>query len=323
MVPVSRRHLAAIVVTLISLSAMLLSACSSPAGAAAAHTATSTATATSTSTSAGAGGINLQALPLGDGHVGSTPQVGWVDACNTSFPSRGGASQDGPWIHGTTWDATAKIAVQGAVSWPQGAYSVQLVGGQRVIQTNDVPKSFPTGVFPIAPTDPAWAYDRNPNTIRPQSIQYTLPAQPTVASAPSCLGMGPIGVLADGVVLFNALDAEGRDAAAHEVLDSCGGHPQMNGEYHHHDIPPCLLATAKGPSTLVGYARDGFGIYVERDAQGNLLTNSSLDVCHGRTSVVTWDGKQVNMYHYVATAEYPYTLGCYMGAPVTGGGFGG
>ncbi|HEY8325208.1 MAG TPA: YHYH protein [Ktedonobacterales bacterium] len=119
-----------------------------------------------------------------------------------------------------------------------------------------------------------------------------------------------------GVTLFNALDAQGHDAASHEVQDSCGGHPEKTGNYHYHEISPCILRTATGSSTLVGYALDGFGIYVERDANGNLLTDADLDACHGRTSVVTWDGKQVSMYHYDATAEYPYTLGCYRGTPV-------
>jgi hypothetical protein len=31
---------------------------------------------------------------------------------------------------------------------------------------------------------------------------------------------------------------------------------------------------------------------------------------------VSWNGEQVSMYHYVATLEYPYTVGCYRGTPV-------
>lgn len=322
----TRRHSTAFI--LASFGALVLAACGparggpggpgGPGGGPPLPAATSSlASATSTSGTS-SGTISLNTLPLDDGHVSMSPQAGYVDACQTSFPSNGGAQQNGPWIHGNTFDETAKIAVQGAISWPQAAFSVTVSGDQRTITTRDLPVKFTTGVFPISPSDPAFAYDRNPNSIQTQTIQYVLPANPTVAATPSCLNMGAIGVLSDGVVLFNALDAEGRDAVAHEVLDRCGGHPQMNGEYHHHDIPPCLLATATGTSTLVGYARDGFGIYVERDAKGNLLTDAALDACHGRTSVVTWDGKQVNMYHYDATAEYPYTVGCYMGTPAGG-----
>jgi hypothetical protein len=91
----------------------------------------------------------------------------------------------------------------------------------------------------------------------------------------------------------------------------------MRSAYHHHDIPPCILAKAKGASTLVGYALDGFGIFVERDAAGALLTNAALDVCHGRTSRVLWNGKRAPVYHYVATLGYPYTVGCFHGTPIS------
>lgn len=307
----SRRLFAVLILTTIGM--LLLAACGAMSGVGSPPTATLPATAAATSSAVGTG-INLAALPLGDGHIGTSPRVGYVDSCTTTF-GNGGAMRDGPWIHGTTWDSTAKIAVEGVVNWSQAAYMVRIVGSQRVITTTDLPVGFPTGTFPVAATDPASAYDCNPNTITAKSLQLTLPAAPVVASTPTCLGLGAIGILTDGVVLFNALDGEGRDASAHEIQDRCGGHPEMHGEYHYHDIPACLLATATGTSTLVGYASDGFGIYVERDARGNRLTNASLAACHGRTSVVSWDGQQVNKYHYVATAEYPYTLGCYSGTP--------
>ncbi|HEX5570744.1 MAG TPA: YHYH protein [Ktedonobacterales bacterium] len=296
---------------------LLLAACASPTTTPTAAATVATSAPTS-SASAGSGAVSLTALPLGDGHVGSRPQVGWVYACQTTFPPRGGAQGADPWIHGSTWDETAKIAVEGSVNWSQASYSMQVSGGQRVIVSNDLPVGYPTGSFPIQIADPAFQLDRNPNSVQPQAIHYSLPANPTLAPSPTCVGMGPIGVLTDGVLLFNALDAEGRDAQAHEVQDRCGGHPQMNGMYHYHGVSPCLMRTATGSSTLIGYALDGFGIYVERDANGALLTDADLDACHGRTSIVTWDGKQVSMYHYDATAEYPYTVGCFMGAPVRG-----
>ena len=123
----------------------------------------------------------------------------------------------------------------------------------------------------------------------------------------------------DGVYLFNALDGEGRDAGAHEVLDRCQEHPQMAGILHHHSVPSCILSGATGRSTLVGYAADGYGIYVERNAAGTLLTNTDLDACHGRTSRVLWNGKEQTVYHYDATLEYPYTVGCYHGTPSSSG----
>jgi hypothetical protein len=123
----------------------------------------------------------------------------------------------------------------------------------------------------------------------------------------------------DGVVLFNALDAGGRDAVAHEVQDRCNGHPQQSGTYHYHSISTCLInqgGQTPNSSTLVGYALDGYGIYIERDARGNLPTDADLDSCHGRTSTVMWDGRQLSIYHYDATVEYPYSVGCFRGTPI-------
>jgi hypothetical protein len=267
------------------------------------------------------GPINPAAVPLGDGYVSTSPKVGYVDSCITNLPSQGGASVVGPWINKTTktWDSLTKIAVQGSVSWSEARFSVTISGNRRIITGNDLPIDHTTGTFPIASSDPAYAYDQNPNTITPQSISWSLPIDPVAAKTPGCTGGGPIGVLNDGVYLFNALDGEGRDAGAHEVLDNCQEHPQMAGILHHHAVPSCILSQATGKSTLVGYAADGYGIYVERNAKGALLTNANLDACHGRTSRVLWNGKQQRIYHYDATMEYPYTVGCYHGVPTSAG----
>ena len=281
-----------------------------------------------TPTSAGA--INPRAIPLGDGYVSTTPKLGYVDSCQTHFGGIGGAQVVGPWIDTTakTWNSFEKITVRGAVHWSGASYVVKIVGSKRVVKFNDLPIDHTTGVFPIASSDPAYAYDRNGNHIAAQTPVYGLSLHPTAASKPTCEGGGPIGVLDDGVMLFNALDGEGRDAVAHEILDSCAGHPDPSNSYHHHDVPPCILSKARdGRATLVGYALDGYGIYVEKNAHGTLPTNTALDACHGRTSRVLWNGKLTRIYHYDATLEYPYTVGCYHGTPIGvsrgGGGSGG
>ena len=314
--------------------AVLLAGLVSACGASGPAVSTTTSTgAASTTTSTGAsstqyaatvtspGPVNPAAIPLGDGYVSSSAKVGYIDSCVTNFSSLGigGAQVVGPWVDTATktWDSLTKIAVQGTVSWPQATFSVTVSGQDRNITGNDLPIGHTTGTFPISSTDPAYAYDRNPNTITPQSISWSLPLNPVAAAQPGCLGLGPIGVLDDGVYLFDALDGEGRDAAAHEVLDNCEEHPQMGGVLHHHDVPSCMLSKATGTATLVGYAADGYGIYVERTASGALLTNSDLDACHGRTSPVLWNGKVQDVYHYDATLEYPYTVGCYHGTPIS------
>jgi hypothetical protein len=262
---------------------------------------------------------NPAAIPLGDNKYGTTPEVGHLDSCETSFPSTGGATSSGAWLDSTagTWDSEDKPAVEGSVTWRKAHFSVKTRKTTRTIKTRDLPVGEPTGTFPISPSDPAYQYDTNPNHVTRQSLTFRIPRYPSVAATPSCTSLGPIGVLDDGVVLLNALDAEGRDAGAHEVLDKCDGHPMMAGMYHYHLVSPCISPTTANSSTLVGYALDGYGIYVERNAEGNLPTDSDLDACHGRTSEVLFNGQLVNMYHYDATLEYPYTVGCYVGTPAT------
>ena len=133
-----------------------------------------------------------------------------------------------------------------------------------------------------------------------------------------CLPLGQIGVLLNGGYFFNALDAGGKDAVAHEIQDSCQGHPEINGAYHYHSVTTCLARreSEREHSGLVGYAFDGFGIYGHRGDFGRVLTNADLDTCHGHRHSIEWDGKKVDMYHYHATWEYPCTIGCYRGNPL-------
>lgn len=264
-----------------------------------------------------------KALPLGDGRISQTaPKKGYVYTCG-SHTGGGGAQVNGSWIHGTTWDSTAKVTVDGTVKWPSVRRIV--VGAKRNVSGNGLP-SHATGTFPVATTDDAYQVDRNPNSIKAQTLAYALPAAPAIAAKPSCIGGGPIGIMLTGSVLFDALDAEGRDAPAHEVQDACGGHPEITGVYHYHSLSPCMdIGTSTTQhSKLVGYAADGFGIYGPRGDGGRVLTTADLDECHGITDTITWNGKQVRMYHYVLTADFPYSVSCYKGTPIsTGGGAGG
>jgi len=266
--------------------------------------------------------IDETKLPLGVNKYTSVgPKKGYIYSCQSRFSANaGGADVAGPWINESskTWNSKQKVSVSGSVKWPNAKYQNTLSGDSRNIVANNLPiNNQSTGIFPIASSDAAYQYDKNPNSIASQNINWTLPVNPTILSTPKCLNMGAVGILEDGVVLFNALDGEGRDAAAYETLDSCEGHPERTSEYHHHNIASCIIAKYASPnsSSLVGYATDGYGIYVERDKNGKLLTNDNLDECHGRTSQVLWDGKTINMYHYNATLEFPYTIGCFKANP--------
>ena len=253
-------------------------------------------------------------LPLGDGKVSTMPRVGYLMSCVRHWSGRG-AVHGGPWIQGSYWDPSEKAAVQGSVSWPNHRVSITVQGGERIISANNLP-DHPTGIFPISPSDPAHRYDPNPNAIEAQNILLRLPVHPEAASAPSCVPMGMVGFTTDGAAVYSAVDDGGIDAVAHEVQDKCSGHPQRRGQYHYHGPSTCM-ANEK-TSGLVGYALDGFGIYGMKDRKtGRILRNDDLDTCHGTTSSVMWDGELVNMYHYVLTEEYPYTIGCFRGTPVS------
>jgi len=255
------------------------------------------------------------AVAIGDGKVATEPRSGYVYSCQLAFGGVG-AHAVGDWVSDGYWFPEKKLAVSGSRSW-EHSLTIESAEGARLVSGNGLP-SHSTGVYPIAATDPAYQFDRNPNAILEQSITLQLPLMPSVATAPRCVPMGMVGVALSGAAIFNGLDATGRDAAAHEVLDACGGHPEQSGEYHYHNESDCLVAGVYegAQSTLLGYALDGFGIYASLE-RGAVLTNEDLDVCHGHTHTIPWNGSLIDMYHYHMTKEYPYTVGCFMGEPTS------
>ncbi len=258
-------------------------------------------------------------VALGDGKLSSTAQRDYLWSCRSQ--SNVSPTTGFPWLNGDgTWDMTKKLTVDGSVTWTS-VFNISVQGDQRVFSTNDLP-SHPSGNFPINSADDAYVYDRNPNSISEQSVSFQLPANPNVAAAPSCVG-GEVGIMLSGVMLFNSIDAEGHDAPAREIQDGCGGHPQQSGLYHYHNLSACLTDTSAGHSALIGYALDGFGIFGLYGEDGAELTNADLDECHGHTHVITWDGQQVNMFHYHMTNQFPYSLGCYRGTSAVNGPLGG
>lgn len=132
------------------------------------------------------------------------------------------------WIHGKTFGLTAKINVEGKVAWKKAEFSAHLEEDPRVIAGNDLPLNNPSGKFPVANDDPAYEYDRNPNSVASLPFSVQVPANPKLADKPSCAAGGEIGFELDGVAFFNALDNGNCDAVAHEILDSCEGHRIRN-----------------------------------------------------------------------------------------------
>ncbi len=255
------------------------------------------------------------ALPVGE--TTSSPTIGGLWSCQQSFSSNApGAQTEGSWFNGDgTWDKTDKTVVDGTVEWPDAELDVSRDGDTRVITTKDLPTDHTTGEFPVSSDDDAYDVDRNPNSIAAQDFTLEIPAAPELADEPSCVG-GEVGILKSGVLVFSAFDAGGRDAVAYEVQDSCQGHPQMSSAYHYHSVSDCVLEdldSGTGHSKLVGWAFDGFGIYGPRGEDGEELSAAELDECHGHTHAVKFNGEVQTIYHYHATDDYPYTVGCFRG----------
>ena len=248
------------------------------------------------------------------------PAVGSVYVC--AVPNGSGANSSPPWINAadSTWNALTKTIVQGSVSW-SGTFAVaeSADGTALNITGNGLPLApITTGTYPIASTDPAYAYDKNPNHVASQAIGYAIPFNPVAAVTAGCLSGGRIGIALDGVAVYDALDAVGRDAVAREEQDSCHGHPDQSSTYHYHGwLQTCVTdaGSATQNSSLLGYALDGYGIYGPW-YNGKVLTSADLDQCHGTTSTVNWHGVSTSIYHYVSTYDFPYTLGCYHGTAV-------
>lgn len=238
-----------------------------------------------------------------------------------------------------------KVYVNGMVRW-HSELKITLRGRSRIFSGNGLP-STPTGVFPVRTGTAAYSYykgapavgykDAASIPIKPWNLAVALPRYPKLAAKPTCLGPKiTTGISVSGATYHVELAGYNQkslidpsspvgDPNAVFPLDRCYGHPYL-AQYHYHGPSwacfssiPSLRKALDNPhqqSPLLGYAIDGFGIYGPRGVGGRMLTNKDLDECHGLVSKVWWDGHDVRMYHYVLTAQFPYSLGCFRGTPV-------
>jgi hypothetical protein len=259
-------------------------------------------------------GPDCTKLRLGDSHfTTSTPAIGKLYSCVASNPNAPGSIRSKiTWIDDAndSWNLLRKPflpARTGTVT--PGTITVTETAGNRTILASNLPVDAKIGNWPMTQFPLLTAIDGNPGNPTSKSVSFTLPMAPTVATAPGCVSLGAIGVTLNGVVLYNAADARGNDAAAHEIVDVYGGHPAMT-DYHYHFVPERLDQTrgSDGHSGIIGYIRDGYPLYGFHGVGGAEVSNADLDICHGHSHGTL-------RYHYHATIEYPYTIGCYRGTP--------
>jgi hypothetical protein len=237
-----------------------------------------------------------------------------------------------PWVSGTTIDLTKVAYVQGAVTW-QSQFNMSITSAGRVITGNGLP-NHPTGQFPVDSSTAAYAYysqlpaqgysSAAAIPIAAYDINLTLPVNPTPNATPTCVNSIFMGVVSQTGGAWHAEIAPDSQLKLHDPLtalplDQCFGHP-YNTQYHYHAYSWKCFPNQGDPgqhSPLFGYAIDGFGVYGPRGENGQVVTNADLDECHGHTHPIEWDGATVTMYHYHLNTEYPYSIGCYRGTPVT------
>ena len=205
----------------------------------------------------------------------------------------------------------------------------------RYFKGNGLP-NFAIGTFPVQPNTPAYPYynalpggsDLYPTAdlipVSTYNFESYIPKTPleNPKGPDGQVLPGPIASLIVGVSihgtpwhieLANSATSWYNPASA-LPLDQCWGHP-YNKQYHIHGYSwKCFPNQGKsGPSPLFGYALDGYGIFGPRGEDGQMITNTQLDKCHGHTASVMWDGKMISIYHYHVNREYPYSVGCFHG----------
>ena len=221
---------------------------------------------------------------------------------------------------------------------PMGSmFSITCDENYRYFKGNGIPTT-PMGIFPVQEGTRAYKWyaaapaGHDPKTgipgsdyssaaaigVSPYVLDLKITKCPVYNEKPSPINYLILGVTLTGTVWHAEIANASQDAWYNPIsilpLDECFGHPYSE-QYHLHAYSwKCLLCqNEEGPSPLLGYALDGFGIYGPYDKDGNIITNDQLDECHGLTSEVMWEGELTNIYHYVLNNEYPYSVGAFRG----------
>ena len=172
-----------------------------------------------------------------------------------------------------------------------------------------------------------WAM--NPNIPTNQSWSFKIARFPVPAPTPAAAGNGQIGVLVNGVVLFNPGDAMSynnqniwhRVAQYFEAVsfDTSGGHPAPGGVYHYHiNMKKLYTPDENEHSPILGYMFDGYPLYgpyafsntngtggIRRMISGYMKRNITT-----RTTLPDGTVLQSNQYGPAVSSQYP--LGCFI-----------
>ena len=103
-------------------------------------------------------------------------------------------------------------------------------------------------------------------------------------------------------------------------FDSCYGHPDGSGTYHHHVNPNCMYTpSSSSHSPIIGWAYDGYPIYGPYGYSSANSSSSSIKLIAtsyhlrsitARTSLA--NGTVLTSYYYGPTINSTYPLGSYL-----------
>ena len=148
------------------------------------------------------------------------------------------------------------------------------------------------------------------------SNAWKIPLVPSIATTPTAVNDGPIGVAVNGVPIFNPCKQGGCQNGDTKVLgelDICNGHAGRADDYHYHAAPTCLMADQPAhywDTHPLGWALDGFAIFGYNDAAGSTATRDAI--CGGNPLGNT-NAPAGYSYHVTDTA--PYVMSCLRGTP--------
>lgn len=208
--------------------------------------------------------------------------------------------------------------------------------GIRFVRADGLP-NHTTGAFPNR---------SNPNRISAQNYYFRMPLKPAKTGRATYYRPNHLfGVAVNGVVFDpNTAEFWNDDRRSGWMMEALSGsrplgidqnnaHVQPDGSYHYHGVPTGLVDKLVGKGRLlVGWAADGFAIYVDETARPSWRLKAQrdpggpggrpdgtysldyeyvrglgdLDECNGR--------EEQGTYYYVVTAKFPHVPRCFMGA---------
>ncbi|MEH6632546.1 MAG: YHYH protein [Halopseudomonas aestusnigri] len=163
--------------------------------------------------------------------------------------------------------ATGFIAAATKNAWAlSNQVEITSKGQYRYIIANGIP-NHDTGRFPNR---------GNPNSIQSQSHRFRTPLTPIIKTRAQEVDFDSFGVAVNGVPFDPAANEfwkrdrnsgwryEAMSGQVNLGLDNNNAHVQPNGAYHYHGLPTGLIRkwSDQHHSPVIGYAADGFPIYV-------------------------------------------------------------